>query len=78
MDDRRLPRKEHFLPAGRQDLEREHHRRGRWHPINDNDAIDAMAAVITFAEPVPNILFKKILGFIELGDMCRGTISSVE
>jgi hypothetical protein len=32
-----------------------------WHPIHDNHAIDVMAAVVNFAEPIPELLFKKIL-----------------
>jgi hypothetical protein len=32
-----------------------------WYPIHDNHAIDVMAAVVAFAEPIPELIFKKIL-----------------
>ena|ERR1700737_4317235 len=34
---------------------------GSWHPIHDNHAIDVMAAVVNFAEPIPELIFKKAL-----------------
>jgi hypothetical protein len=34
---------------------------GIWHPIHDNHAIDVMAAVVNFAEPIPGLIFKKVL-----------------
>lgn len=32
-----------------------------WRPIHENHAIDVMAAVLTFSEPVPALLFRKAL-----------------
>lgn len=32
-----------------------------WRPIHDNHAIDVMAVVMTFAQPLPDLLFKKVL-----------------
>lgn len=32
-----------------------------WQPFNDNHAIDVMAAVVSFAQPVPDLTLKKIL-----------------
>jgi hypothetical protein len=34
---------------------------GSWHPIHDNHAIDVMAAIVNFAEPIPELIFKKAL-----------------
>jgi hypothetical protein len=34
---------------------------GSWYPIHDNHAIDVMAAVVNFAEPIPELIFKKVL-----------------
>jgi hypothetical protein len=34
---------------------------GSWQPIHENHAIDVMAAVVTFAEPLPDRLLRKVL-----------------
>ncbi|MCA1542247.1 hypothetical protein I6F18_20015 [Bradyrhizobium sp. NBAIM32] len=33
----------------------------QWHPINENHAIDVMAAIVNFAEPVPDLLLKRVV-----------------
>jgi hypothetical protein len=38
---------------------------GSWHPIHDNHAIDVMAAIVSFAEPIPDLVFKKALKISE-------------
>jgi uncharacterized protein (TIGR04255 family) len=32
-----------------------------WHPIHDNHAIEVMAVVLAFAQPLPELLLKKVL-----------------
>src|SRR5690242_9586196 len=32
-----------------------------WHPVHENHAIDVMAAVVAFSEPIPELPFKRIL-----------------
>ena len=34
---------------------------GEWHPINENHAIDVMAVVVGFSQPIPDLLLKKAL-----------------
>src|SRR5262245_12456878 len=38
---------------------------GVWQPIHENHAIDVMAAVVTFAQPLPDRLLKKVLQLSE-------------
>jgi hypothetical protein len=33
----------------------------QWHPINENHAIDVMAAIVTFAEPIPDLIFRRMV-----------------
>jgi uncharacterized protein (TIGR04255 family) len=34
---------------------------GSWNPIHENHAIDVMAALVTFSQPIPNLLLNKAL-----------------
>jgi uncharacterized protein (TIGR04255 family) len=38
---------------------------GTWEPIHENHAIDVMAAVVTFGEPIPVLLLKRVLQIAE-------------
>jgi len=54
-----------------------------WSPVNENHAIDVMAAVISFAEPIPASLFKKALDSVEdaafaAGLRSRHSIQSIQ
>ena len=46
-----------------------------WRPIHDNHAIEAMAVVVTFAQPLPDRLFKKMLDAAEAAAFAAGLMS---
>jgi uncharacterized protein (TIGR04255 family) len=43
-----------------------------WRPIHDNHAIDAMAVAVVFAEVVPTLLFKRVVGAAEEATLGAG------